>query len=404
MLSAPSFSPDLDIDIPATAGALALAVPPVAPDTPCAAVYERLVGTPEPGVVVTDAEQRPVGLVSRHTVLARYAERYGPELYGRRPIAFMMDHDPLVVDEATSINELGRQVAVERPAALVHGFVVTSGGRYRGIGTGQALIRYKVEQDTRRTVELKTALAEAATARKAMSDFLAMMSHELRTPLNAIIGFSDVLQREQFGPLGRTRYVEYARDIHGAGNHLLSVISDILDLSKVEAGRLELQTQPLEVAPVVAACVRLMIERAQNAALSIGVEVAEELPAVVADELRLKQMLLNLLSNAIKFTLPGGSVRVTAALRDDGALAIRVIDTGIGIAADDIPKALTIFGQVGSPTTRKPQEGTGLGLPLVKALTELHGGRFTLDSAVGAGTTATMLFPPERLTPFLPPT
>src|ERR1700756_79141 len=116
MLHAPSLSPNLNFDIPATAGALALAVPPVATETTCAAVYERLAGTPDPGVVVIDSEHRPVGLVSRHTMLARYAERYGPELYGRRPIAFMMDKDPLIVDEGTSINELGRQVAVERPA------------------------------------------------------------------------------------------------------------------------------------------------------------------------------------------------------------------------------------------------------------------------------------------------
>ncbi|MBV8538732.1 MAG: histidine kinase [Alphaproteobacteria bacterium] len=392
----PSLLSEAPFDIPATAGALATAVPPIPPDTACAAVYDRFVGGPEPAIVVVDTDQRPVGLVSRHTVLARFAARYGPELFGRKPIAHMMDDRPLIVDETTPINELGRQVAVENPTALVHGFIVTADGRYRGLGTGHALIRCKVEQDARHTVELKAALVEAATARQAMSNFLAMMSHELRTPLNAIIGFSDVLQREQFGPLGRPRYVEYARDIHGAGSHLLSLISDILDLSKVQAGRLELHEQPVELREVVTAAIRLVAERAQNAVLSLTAEIPADLPPLVADELRLKQMLINLLSNAIKFTLPGGSVKVTASF-DGEEVSVRVTDTGVGIAPEDIPTALAVFGQVGSPITRRPAEGTGLGLPLVKALTELHGGRFVLESTVGVGTTATMVFPRQRI-------
>jgi two-component system cell cycle sensor histidine kinase PleC len=401
MHPAPSLIPEVQFDIPVTAGALATTVPPIPPDMICALVYERFLGGPEPAIVVTDANQRPLGLVSRNTVLARFAARYGAELFGRKPITLMMDDRPLIVDETTPINELGRQVAMENPTALVHGFVVTTRGRYRGIGTGHALIRCKVEQDSRRTLELKAALVEAATARQAMSNFLAMMSHELRTPLNAIIGFSDVLQREQFGPLGRPRYVEYARDIHGAGTHLLSLISDILDLSKVQAGRLELHEQTVELPEIVAAAVRLVAERAQNAVLMLTTDIPMDLPPVVADELRLKQMLINLLSNAIKFTLPGGSVKITATF-DGGELAIRVSDTGVGIAPADIPTALAVFGQVGSPTTRSPAEGTGLGLPLVKALTELHGGRFILDSAVGVGTTATMVFPRERIMVAMP--
>jgi two-component system, cell cycle sensor histidine kinase PleC len=391
-----SLIPEAPFDIPATAGALIMAIPAIPPDITCAEVYERFVGGPEPAIVVIDADQRPIGLVSRHTVLARYAARYGPELFGRKPITLMMDNRPLVVDETTPINELGRQVAVEHPTALVHGFVITAGGRYRGLGTGQALIRCKVEQDARRTLELKAALVEAAAARQAMSNFLAMMSHELRTPLNAIIGFSDVLQREQFGPLGRPRYVEYARDIHGAGTHLLSLISDILDLSKVQAGRLELHEQPVELGETVTAAVRLIAERAQNAMLLLTTDVPVDLPPLIADELRLKQMLINLLSNAIKFTLPGGSVKVAAGF-DGEELAIRVTDTGVGIAPEDIPTALSVFGQVGSPTTRRPAEGTGLGLPLVKALTELHGGRFALESVVGVGTTVSMIFPRDRI-------
>jgi two-component system, cell cycle sensor histidine kinase PleC len=381
---------------PAGAGALAIPVPPVPLATTCDAVYDRLVTAPEaPGVVVIDPEARPLGLVSRHTAQARYAERYGAELYGKKPIEFLMDERPLIVDEATPISELGRQVAVDHPTALVHGFIVTARGRYRGIGTGQALIRAKVERDARQTLQLRGALAESARARKAMSNFLAMMSHELRTPLNAIIGFSDLLQREQFGPLGQERYVDYARDIHGAGSHLLSVITDILDLSKAEAGKLEIRPVPVGIEEIAAACIRLTAERSQSAGLSLTAQIQQDLPLLDADELKVKQMVLNLLSNAIKFTPAGGSVTLSAAL-DGGELVVAVTDTGIGIAAADLPTALAPFGQVNSPIGRTA-EGTGLGLPLVKALMELHGGRLVLDSRVGDGTTAMLVFPRERV-------
>ncbi len=383
---------------PTTAGALALPVQPVRADASCDAVYDRLVAMPhDPGVVVVDPALRPLGLVSRHTALARYAERYGPELYGRKPITTMMDERPLMVDAKTPINELGRQVAVDHPTALVHGFVVTSAGCYHGIGTGQALIRVKVERDARQTRALRDALADAARAQKAMSNFLAMMSHELRTPLNAVIGFADILRREQFGPLGAPRYVGYAHDIYGAGSHLLSLISDILDLSKAEAGRLELHVEPVSLPDILGACLRLVAQRAQEASLSLSLTVADDLPLLHADELKVKQMILNLLSNAINYTLPGGVITVAAAV-EAGEVAIRVGDTGVGIAEKDIPTALAAFGQVHSALTRKAG-GTGLGLPLVKSLMELHGGRFVLKSAVGVGTTATLIFPRARVIP-----
>ncbi|HEX9462152.1 MAG TPA: ATP-binding protein [Alphaproteobacteria bacterium] len=389
-------APERSSSEPTRAGALAIQVPPVLPDATCGDVYDWLMATPDaPGVVVVSESTAPLGLVSRHSAVTRYAERYGPELYGRRPIAALMDDRPLTVDESTLINELGRQVAVDHPAALVHGFVVTANGLYRGIGTGQALIRAKVERDARQALELQAAVAESARARQAMSDFLAMMSHELRTPLNAIIGFSDVMQREQFGPLGGARYVEYARDINGAGTHLLALISDILDLSKAQAGRLEIRPGPVSVAHVVAACLSLTAQRSQHAGLTVGTEVADRLPLLEADELKLKQMLLNLLTNAIKFTRPGGSIKVTAGMAD-GEMVIRVGDTGIGIAAEDIPTALAPFGQIDSQLARAT-EGTGLGLPLVRVLTELHGGRFVLDSIVGQGTTVSLFFPPQRV-------
>jgi two-component system, cell cycle sensor histidine kinase PleC len=396
MLTQLLVAPERPWSEPQRAGALAIRVPPMPAAATCDDIYNCLLASPDsPGVAVVDTDGRPIGLVSRHSALARYAERYGPELYGRKPVTLLMDHRPLCVDVSVSISELGRRVAVEHPAALVHGFLVTADGLYSGIGTGQALIRAKVERDARQATDLQAAVQEAARARQAMSDFLAMMSHELRTPLNAIIGFSDLMQHEQFGPLGSPRYLEYAHDIHGAGSHLLALITDILDLSKAQAGRLEIRPEPISVAHVLAACLRLTAQRSHHAGIKVYPEIADNLPLLNADELKLKQMLLNLLTNAIKFTPAGGSINVGASMIDS-EMVIRVGDTGIGIAPEDIPVALAPFGRIDSPLARST-EGTGLGLPLVRVLTELHGGRLVLDSVVNQGTTVSLFFPPNRI-------
>ncbi|MGH6913706.1 MAG: ATP-binding protein, partial [Geminicoccales bacterium] len=245
---------------------------------------------------------------------------------------------------------------------------------------------------------LRAAKEEAELASRAKSEFLANMSHELRTPLNAIIGFSEILANELMGPIGSPAYRDYANDIHHSGVHLLSLINDILDLSKVEAGKLELQETYVEVADTLDAAIRIVHERAKNARVTLAVEAKRSLPALRADERALKQMLLNLLSNAVKFTPEGGRVEVRAARDRKGRLLISVTDTGIGIEAKDIERVIAPFGQVVSAMTRK-HAGTGLGLPLVKSLAELHGAEFILESTPGAGTSATIAFPPERCRP-----
>ncbi|MFQ5786207.1 MAG: sensor histidine kinase, partial [Alphaproteobacteria bacterium] len=225
---------------------------------------------------------------------------------------------------------------------------------------------------------------------------LANMSHELRTPLNAIIGFSEMIRDGVFGPLGDPKYKEYAVDINASGAHLLEIINDILDLSKIEAGKLKIEETIVDVPRVVQGCFTLIKDRAASGGITLSQRLAPDLPALRADERKLKQILINLLSNAIKFTPAGGSVVLHAELNERGEFSIGVADTGIGIAAEDIPKVMSSFGQADGSLNRK-YEGTGLGLPLTKALVELHGGTFELESKVGVGSTMTARFPQERI-------
>ena len=240
--------------------------------------------------------------------------------------------------------------------------------------------------------EMRTARDLAETANRAKSQFLANMSHELRTPLNAIIGFSEVISSALFGPLD-ARYRDYAQDIHGSGHHLLRIINDLLDLSKVEAGRLELHNLPVRVDTLFETCRRMVSDRAAAAGIDLDFRAGDLV--VNVDELRLEQVLLNLVSNAVKFTPTGGRIRVSASLALSGETIISVVDTGIGMAAEDIPRALQPFGQIDNSLAR-PHGGTGLGLPLAQRLVELHGGTMRLDSELGKGTTVTIVLPAER--------
>jgi len=244
--------------------------------------------------------------------------------------------------------------------------------------------------------DLAIARDQANEANRTKSEFLATMSHELRTPLNAIIGFSEIIKDEALGPVERDRYLNYVRDIHASGEHLLALINDILDLSKVESGAEEVLEDDLEVPYLIDSVVRLLGQRASNCGVELRLHLQDRMPLLNADERKMKQILVNLLTNAIKFTEPGGSVTIKAWCRADSGFVFQVIDTGIGIAPDDVPKALSQFGQVDCLRNRT-HEGTGLGLPLSRSLAELHSGSLDLQSKAGVGTTVTVRLPAFRI-------
>lgn len=243
---------------------------------------------------------------------------------------------------------------------------------------------------------LLSAKEQADLANRSKSEFLANMSHELRTPLNAIIGFSEIIKDQLLGPEGTPQYIEYAKDIHDSGELLLSLINDILDMSKIEAGKRALSETAINVESVVQSCMRLVAVRAKAGGLQLKHDIPVGLLPLRGEERAIKQVLVNLMTNAIKFTPEGGTVGVKAHIDPFGRMCIAVSDTGIGIAPEDVPVALAPFGQIESVMSRKTQ-GTGLGLPLTKALVELHGGELQIKSAVGQGTTVSLLFPADRV-------
>jgi two-component system cell cycle sensor histidine kinase PleC len=248
----------------------------------------------------------------------------------------------------------------------------------------EALERSKHESDIARL------RAEAASRSK--SEFLANMSHELRTPLNAIIGFSEMINSGAFAH----KTEEYSKLIRDSGHHLLTLINDILDLAKIEAGRMTLHETDLDLRVLISECQTLMAGRAQGGWITLHTEVPADCPKLRGDERALKQILLNLISNAVKFTPPDGKVTVSAHPQPDGSLAIAVIDDGMGIAEHDQKRVFENFGQ-GRHDVVTSDKGTGLGLPIVKGLVEAHGGRVTLQSAVGEGTRITIYMPASRV-------
>jgi signal transduction histidine kinase len=258
----------------------------------------------------------------------------------------------------------------------------------------KAYVGQRIVEEKNRLVS--QALAEAVRANKSKSEFLATMSHELRTPLNAIIGFSDIIKRELFGSLENERYADYAKDIHESGAHLLSIINDILDLAKAESGKLQLNEHEFDLAETLEACVRMCSGRADAGKIEMIFFGGQSEIRAMADERLILQIVANLITNAIKFTPEGGTVRLYISANTQKGIVIKVTDTGIGIAPENIDRVLRPFEQVETSYARK-HGGSGLGLPYAKRLTELHGGELTIESELGKGTSVSVSLPACRL-------
>ncbi|HEY4164721.1 MAG TPA: ATP-binding protein [Dongiaceae bacterium] len=249
-----------------------------------------------------------------------------------------------------------------------------------------------LHQEHTRSLALVQNVARAEAASKAKSQFLANMSHELRTPLNSVIGFADLLISESHGPLGDARYRDYAREIGSGGRNLLTVISNTMDLSKIELGAAEVSLRPIEPQNVIESVTCMLAAQIAESGVTVNIAVPSGFPPLVTDERRLRQILANLLSNAVKFTREGGQVTIGVAVTSGDTVQFEIADTGIGMAAEDIPAALAAFGQIDSALNRRYQ-GAGLGLTLAKGLTELLGGMLDISSKPGAGTTVRVTLP-----------
>jgi two-component system, cell cycle sensor histidine kinase PleC len=256
------------------------------------------------------------------------------------------------------------------------------------------LLRSKTDKE-KLVTRLFDANRRAEAALRAKTEFLANMSHELRTPLNAVIGFSEIISDEVLGPIGNRKYLEYAHDLNTSGKHLLQLINDILDLTKISAERLELADETVDVADLIGSSIRMVAHRAASQGVSLHEFIAPEVCSIRGDERRLRQIVLNLVTNSVKFTPSGGSIAVRASI-ERGWLVLEVRDTGVGISEEDMPLVFEPFGQVDNAFNRNGG-GTGLGLPLTKKLVELHSGRFAIESVRDQGTIVRVSLPPGRV-------
>ena len=366
-----------------------------------ASELSAILDTAADGVIVLDRAARIVSGNRSAQALFGYdaAELEGKifaELFAPESIGTAVDYLERLqgTGGAAPINDGSEIVGRERRGGLIPLFMTM--GRLGDDGSRYCAVFRDITPWKKAEEELIAARRDAERASSAKSDFLAKVSHEIRTPLNAIIGFSEVMTEERFGPIGNERYRQYLKDIHASGSHLISLINDLLDLSKIEAGKLELTIASVSLNELTQQCVAIMQPQANRERVIIRTSLSPRLPPVMADARSVRQIVLNLVSNSIKFTAAGGQVIVSTAMSDAGEVVLRVRDTGIGMNEQDLATALEPFRQVAT-TTRGRAGGTGLGLPLTKALAEANQATFQIKSKPSEGTLIEIAFPGARL-------
>ena len=354
----------------------------------------------EVGIVVTDQNQRIIRVNDSFIRIYGWSRE---DLLGKDFIELITEDEREIAKRnheeflKSGIRSSGEMKLLRRDGNIANALFTTAalelsqGRRFQVTTIMDITLRKHME------LTLRVAKEQADAANQAKSTFLANMSHELRTPLNAIIGFSEMMIKETFGPLGNDKYGEYLDDIHLSACHLLEIINEVLDMSKIEAGRVELDEEFFNIGQMIVAVTRMMASRAFSSGLTIEEKIQDELPALYADPRLVRQVLINLVGNAVKYSNNGAVINVEALVSAHGSLHIIVKDTGVGIPKDKIGEALEPFGQINQSPEAKGIQGTGLGLPLAKAMVELHGGHLSLESDVGKGTKVLVELPLERL-------